>query len=69
MSEVRRDNPETRMVDISRMIGEMWNNLDPKEKEVYELAYRKNKLKNEKEVQEYEKKYGPIPCKPRRTRK
>lgn len=34
-SDVRRDNPEARMVDVTRMIGEMWNNLDPQEKEVY----------------------------------
>lgn len=29
LSDVRRDNPETRMTDITRMIGEMWNALEP----------------------------------------
>lgn len=33
------------------------------------MAYRKNKVKNEREIEEYEKKYGPVPHKPRRTRK
>lgn len=34
-SSVRRDNPEARVTDITRIISEMWNNLDPKEKSHY----------------------------------
>lgn len=32
---VRRDNPEAKVTEMSRIISDMWNGLDRKEKDVY----------------------------------
>jgi hypothetical protein len=46
----------------------MWNNLDHKEKEGYELTYQKNKAKYARDLEAYQNKYGAVPPKPRKSK-
>jgi hypothetical protein len=67
-SDVRRDNPEAKMTEVTRIISEMWNALDAKEKGEYELAYQKNKAKYTREREAYEKKYGEVPARRKKSK-
>ena len=67
--EVRKDNPECNVTEISRIISEMWNNLEKGQKEVFEAEYHKNKAKYERQKEAYEKIYGTIITRRRRRSK
>ena len=42
---VQEKNVNTRMADVSKIMAEMWGNLDPAEKERYEALGRAEKIK------------------------
>lgn len=46
--DVKKDNPDARVTEITKIISEMWNNLDTDEKEKLSQQYRKNKEKYNK---------------------
>ena len=48
---IKEQHPDLKMCEITRLIGEMWKNVDPALKERYEAKYEENKRKVFKERQ------------------
>jgi len=57
------------MTEITKKVSEDWNNLGPKDKEEYEKKAAAAKVHHEKEVKDYEAKYGKIEKKKRGSKK
>eukprot|EP01017_Pseudomicrothorax_dubius_P004756 TRINITY_DN11037_c0_g1_i3.p1 TRINITY_DN11037_c0_g1~~TRINITY_DN11037_c0_g1_i3.p1 ORF type:complete len:101 (+),score=18.15 TRINITY_DN11037_c0_g1_i3:111-413(+) len=52
--EVKSQNPDMKLTDITKVISQMWKNLDEVTQKSYQEWYRL-------EIQAYEEKYGKIP--------
>jgi len=66
--QIKVENPNLRITDITRIIGDMWKELDPKLKERYEQEYQINKKTAAEERSNYERVYGRQ-AKSRRSKK
>nr|CAD2193765.1 unnamed protein product [Meloidogyne enterolobii] len=56
--EVRAENPDSPLWDFGRIIGQLWNNLPPAEKLVYQQEYEVEKSKYEEAVKNYNATYA-----------
>ena len=60
-AETKKENPDAKVTDLTRIISEKWKNVDKETRAEYDKRHEEAKQKYEKEVKEYEAKYGPIP--------
>ena len=67
MEVVKKANPNLVHKEATALIAKMYNDLDEAKKSVYSNAYAKDKLKYAKNLEEYEKKYGKVPKKERKS--
>jgi hypothetical protein len=51
---VKADNPTAKITEITKIISEMWGNVDPATKSRLEAEYQKNKIEANKLKEEYE---------------
>jgi hypothetical protein len=58
--QVQSENPGKKIGELSKIIGDMWKEIDPKDKDKYEAVYKKNHEKYTKEKEDYEKSFGKI---------
>jgi len=58
--EVKRENPEARIIELTKIICEKWKNLDEETKKAYEKKQEEAKKTYEQQIKEYETEYGPI---------
>ena len=65
--QVQSENPGKKIGELSKIIGDMWREIDPKDKENYENVYKKNHEKYTKEKEDYEKRFGKIKRKPSKS--
>ena len=65
---VRSDNPTAKITEITRIISDMWANVDQGTKDRLEVEYQKNKEIVSKEKDDYEDKYGKIERKKKKKR-
>lgn len=59
-TQVKADNSELAPKDIMSKIGAMWRELTQSQKDVYQLAFKKDQVVYNMKKAEYEKKYGKI---------
>lgn len=64
--EVKKDNPEAKITEITKIIGEMWRNATQKTKDRLTKQYLKNKENYEEQKVGYEKRFGKIQVKKKR---
>lgn len=57
---MKTENPTAKITEITKIISDMWANVDPATKERLEAEYQKNKIGAAKEKEEYEAQYGKI---------
>ena len=50
--DIRQQNPDLKLVEISKLIGEQWHNLSDDEKEKFSQIVLKDKLRYEEQVQD-----------------
>jgi len=67
--QVKKDNPEMAPKEIMSKIGAMWQELPEKTKDAYNAKYFKEKKSFESKKAAYEKKYGKITRKKRRSKR
>ena len=65
---VRSENPTAKITEITRIISDMWANVDQGTKDRLEVEYQKNKEIVSKEKADYEDKYGKIERKKKKKR-
>ena len=58
--QAQQDNPGKKIGDLSKILGDMWKEIDPTDKSKYEAIYKKEHEKYTKEKEDYEKKFGKI---------
>jgi hypothetical protein len=58
--KVKKDNPECKITELTKIIAEKWSHLDGKAKKKYEDLQTESKKRYEKEKKDYEDKYGKI---------
>jgi predicted Fe-S protein YdhL (DUF1289 family) len=58
VAQQRKENPNTPMLEVSKLAGEKWNKLSDSEKKKYVMEYERNKQKFEIEKKSWEQKYG-----------
>lgn len=56
--QVKKENPNAKITELTSMIAEKWKHVNEKEKKKYETLQAEAKAKYEKDMQAYEKKYG-----------
>nr|P40625.1 RecName: Full=High mobility group protein; AltName: Full=Non-histone chromosomal protein [Tetrahymena pyriformis]prf//1506384A chromosomal protein HMG [Tetrahymena pyriformis] len=56
--QVKKENPNAKITELTSMIAEKWKHVTEKEKKKYEGLQQEAKAKYEKDMQAYEKKYG-----------
>ncbi|KAL4462729.1 hypothetical protein ABPG74_000559 [Tetrahymena malaccensis] len=56
--QVKKENPNAKITELTSMIAEKWKSVGEKEKKKYETLQSEAKAKYEKDMQAYEKKYG-----------
>ena len=57
---VKTENPTAKITEITRIISDMWHNVDQATKDRLEAEYQRNKQEVAVEKAEYEEKYGKI---------
>jgi hypothetical protein len=57
---VKADNPTAKITEITKIISDMWGNVDQATKDRLEALYQKNKVEATKVKEEYEAQYGKI---------
>jgi len=67
-AQTKKDHPDAKVTEITKLISEKWRNIDKATKEIYDKKVEEAKAKYEKDVQEYEAAHGPIEKK-KRTKK
>jgi len=67
--QVRKDNPDAKVTEITKIISHNWMNIDQETKAAYEAKQTELKQKYEQEMKEYEEKYGSIQKKTRPSAK
>jgi hypothetical protein len=65
---VKADNPTAKITEITKIISDMWQNVDQTTKDRLEAEYQKNKAVVAGEKAEYEEKYGKIERKKKKKR-
>jgi hypothetical protein len=65
---VKADNPTAKITEITKIISDMWQNIDQATKDRLEAEYQKNKEVVAAEKAEYEEKYGKIERKKKKKR-
>jgi len=55
-NEVKNDNPDASFGDLGKIIGNLWKNISPEEKEKYEKKAREDKERYKREMEEFERK-------------
>jgi len=65
---VKADNPTAKITEITKIISDMWQNVDQATKDRLEAEYQKNKEVVAQEKAEYEDKYGKIERKKKKKR-
>jgi hypothetical protein len=65
---VKADNPTAKITEITKIISDMWHNVDQATKDRLEVEYQKNKELVAKEKTDYEEKYGKIERKKKKKR-
>lgn len=58
--KVQQENPGKKIGELSKIIGDMWKNIDPKDKQKYEANFKTEHEKYAKEKEIYESKFGKI---------
>ncbi len=58
--QVQQENPGKKIGELSKIIGDMWKEIDPKNKAEYEASYKKDHAKYTKEKEDYENNFGKI---------
>jgi len=53
--KVSKDNPDVPMTELSKIMGKMWKDLSDKEKKPYNDKSAKDKLRAQKEIEEWKK--------------
>ena len=66
--QVKSDNPTAKITEITKIISDMWQNVDQATKDRLEAEYQKNKEVVAAEKAEYEEKYGKIERKKKKKR-
>lgn len=67
--QVKKENPDSKVTELTKIISQKWNKIEAEEKTIYEKKHEEAKLKYEKAVSEYEKEHGPIEKKKRKSKK
>ncbi len=65
---IKAANPDTKVADISKIIGTEWHALSDKDKKKYFDLTEKDKTRYAKEVEKYEKQHGKLPEKERKNK-
>ena len=63
--QTKKEHPDAKMTDLTKIISEKWRNIDEKTKEHYEKRYAEEKEKYVNNLKVYEEKYGKIEKKKR----
>ena len=56
--QIKKDNPEASMTDISKLLGKKWKSLQESEKEPYETLHLQDKSRYEEEYEIYQENKG-----------
>ena len=56
--EVKKENPESKITELAKILGTRWKALADKDKEVYQKIYEKNKIKWKADMVKYEAAVG-----------
>ena len=65
---VKGENPTAKITEITKIISDMWQAVDPATKDRLEAEYRRNKEAAALEKADYEQKYGKIERKKKKKR-
>ena len=65
---VKGENPTAKITEITKIISDMWQTVDPATKARLEAEYRANKEAAAQEKADYEQKYGKIERKKKKKR-
>ena len=65
---VKGENPTAKITEITKIISDMWQAVDPATKDRLEAEYRRNKEAAAQEKADYEQKYGKIERKKKKKR-
>ena len=65
---VKGENPTAKITEITKIISDMWQTVDPATKARLEGEYRANKEAAAQEKADYEQKYGKIERKKKKKR-
>jgi len=57
---VKAENPTAKITEITKIISDMWGQVDQATKDRLEAIYQKNKIGAAKEKEDYEAQYGKI---------
>jgi hypothetical protein len=68
-NKVKSEHPDSKITELTKIISEMWNNIDQATKDRLEKEYQKNKEVVAKEKADYVSKYGKIEKKKKRKNK
>lgn len=66
---IKKENPDLKMTELTKIISEKWNSIDAATKSKYEKKNEEAKEKYEKELKAYVAKYGEIEKKKRKSKK
>jgi len=67
-AQTKKDNPDAKVTDITKIIAKNWANVDATEKSKYEKKNQEAKANYEREMKEYEEKYGKVEKKKRKSK-
>lgn len=59
-NKVKSENPDSKITELTKIISEMWKNVDQATKDRLEVKYQENKKKVADEKTAYIDKYGKI---------
>lgn len=63
--QTKKENPDLKITELTKLISEKWNAIDANTKTKYEKKTAEAKQKYEKELQDYVDKYGEVDKKKR----
>ena len=67
-AQTKKDNPDAKVTDITKIIAKNWGQVDATEKAKFEKKNLEAKANYEKEMKEFEEKYGKVEKKKRKSK-
>jgi len=67
-AQTKKDNPDAKVTDITKIIAKNWREVDATEKSKYEKKNLEAKSNYEREMKEYEEKHGKVEKKKRKSK-